>query len=161
MLSPIIQGQLQFTAAAIPDQITIITAPPQNDPRQKLLDARFLMRFTPMFPLAFLLGLTLFAVRSVKSWLTWWGIPFFISGSLAFVMSLIGAPVFGAVFQRVLVNRMSIFLPSILLDYSADLASIMLKALLNPILWQGLLLAVLGLGMVVVDYFVKEKKYTP
>lgn len=157
MLTPIIQGQLQFTAAAIPDQITIISAPPQDDPRQQLLDARFFMRFTPMFPIGFLLGLTLFAVRSVKSWLTWWGIPFFVTGSLAFVISLIGAPLFGAVFQRVLANRMSNYLPPLLLDYSADLASIMLKALLNPISWQGLLLLLLGFGMSVIGYFVKEK----
>ncbi|MBE0672897.1 MAG: hypothetical protein IH588_20150 [Anaerolineales bacterium] len=156
-LTPIIQGQLQFTAAAIPDQVTIISAPPQNDPRQRLLDIRFFMRLSPMLPLAFLLGLTLFAVRSLKSWLTWWGIPFFITGSLAFVMSLIGAPVFGAVFQRILVNRMSIYLPSILLDYGSDLASAMLQALLTPILWQGLLLTLLGLGMAVAGYFVKEK----
>ncbi len=72
-------------------------------------------------------------------------------------MSLIGAPVFGAVFQRMLVNRMSIYLPSILLDYGSDLAAAMLKALLNPILWQGLLLAVLGLGMAVAGYLVKEQ----
>lgn len=157
LLMPIIQGQLQFTAAAIPDQVTIITAPLQNDPRQKLLDARFLMRFTPIFPLAFLLGLTLFAVRSLKSWLTWWGIPFFITGSSAFVMSLIGAPVFGTVFQRMLVNRMSTYLPTILLEYGNDLAAAMVKALLNPILWQGLFLAVLGLVMAVAGYLVKDK----
>ncbi len=158
-MTPIIQSQLQFTAAAIPDQVTIISAPLQNDPRQRLLDIRFFMRLSPILPLAFLLGLTLFAVRSLKSCLTWWGIPFFITGSLAFVMSLIGAPVFGAVFQRILVNRMSIYLPAILLDYGSDLASAMLKALLNPILWQGLLLALLGLGMAVAGYFVKNKLY--
>ncbi|MFN8383330.1 MAG: hypothetical protein U0V02_15410 [Anaerolineales bacterium] len=155
-LTPIIQGQLQFTASAIPDQVTIITAPPENDPRKRLLDVRFVMRITPMFPLAFLLGLTIFAVRSLKSWLIWWGIPFSIAGFSAFVMSLIGAPVFGAVFQRILVNRMSIYLPPILLDYSSDLAAAMLKALLTPIIWQGLLLTVLGLTMTVAGYFVKE-----
>ncbi|MBL8102109.1 MAG: hypothetical protein JNM02_06250 [Anaerolineales bacterium] len=158
-LTPIIQGQLQFTAAAIPDQVTIISAPSQNDPRQRLLDIRFFMRLSPMLPLAFLLGLTLFAVRSLKSWLTWWGIPFFITGSLAFVMSLIGAPVFGAVFQRILVNRMAIYLPPILLNYGSDLAAAMVQALFTPILWQGLLIAVLGLGMAVTGYFVKENTY--
>jgi len=156
-LTPIIQSQMQFTAAAIPDQVTIITAPLENDPRQRLKAARFFMRLSPLLPLAFLLGLTLFAVRSLKSWLTWWGIPFAITGFIAFVMSLIGAPVFGAVFQRMLVNRMSIYLPTILLDYGSDLASAMVKALLNPILWQGLLLAMLGLGMAMAGYFVKEQ----
>ena len=157
-LTPIIQGQLQFTAAAIPDQVTIISAPLQNDPRQRLLDIRFFMRLSPILPLGFLLGLTLFAVRSLKSWLTWWGNPFFITGSLAFAMSLVGAPVFSVVLQRMLVNRMSIYLPTILLDYGSDLASAMLKALLNPIIWQGLLLTILGLGMAVAGYFVKEQK---
>lgn len=156
-LTPIIQSQMQFTAAAIPDQVTIITAPLENDPRQKLLDIRFFMRLSPILPLAFLLGLTLLAVRSLKSWLMWWGIPFSITGFTAFMMSLIGAPVFGAVFQRMLVNRMSIYLPTILLDYGSDFASAMVKALLNPILWQGLLLAAIGLVMAVAGYFVKEK----
>lgn len=157
LLTPIIQGQLQFTAAAIPDQVTIITAPLQNDPRQKLLDARFLMSFTPMFPLVFLLGISLFAVRSLKSWLTWWGRPFLITGLLAFVMSLIGAPVFGVVFERMLINRMSTYLPTILLEYGNDLAAAMVKALLTPILWQGLLLAMIGFGMAVAGYFAKEQ----
>lgn len=156
-LTPIIQSQMQFAAAAIPDQVTIITAPLENDPRQRLETARFFMRLSPLFPLAFLLGLTLFAVRSIKSWLMWWGIPFSITGFSAFVMSLIGVPIFGAVFQRMLVNRMSIYLPTILLDYGSDFASAMLKALLNPILWQGLLLAVIGLVMAVAGYFVKEQ----
>jgi hypothetical protein len=157
LLTPIIQSQLQFTAAAIPDSVTLVSAPLQNDPRQRLLDMRFFMRISPMLPLAFLLGLTLFAVRSLKSWLTWWGIPFFITGSLAFVMSLIGAPVFGAIFQRALVNRMPTYLPAILLDYGSALSAAMLKALLTPILWQGLLLALLGLGMIATKYFMKEK----
>ena len=157
-LTPIIQSQMQFTAAAIPDQVTIITAPLENDPRQKLLDIRFFMRLSPILPLAFLLGLTLFAVRSLKSWLMWWGIPLSITGFIAFMMSLLGAPVFGAVFQRMLINRMSIYLPTILLDYGSDFASAMVKALLNPILWQGLLLAVIGLVMAVAGYFVKEQK---
>lgn len=157
-LTPIIQSQLQFTAAAIPDQVTIISAPLQNDPRQRLLDIRFFMRLTPILPLAFLLGLTLFAVRSLKEWLTWWGIPFLVTGFLAFFMSLLGSPVFGAILQRMLANRMPTCLPPILLDYGSDLAAAMMKALLTPIIWQGLLLAVLGLGMTVAGYFVKERQ---
>ncbi len=156
-LAPIIQSQLQFTAAAIPDQVTIISAPFQNDPRQRLLDIRFFMRLSPILPLAFLLGLTVFAVRSLKSWLSWWGIPFLITGSIAFVISLIGAPVFGAVLQRMLTNRMPTFLPTIFLSQANDLASAMLKALLTPILWQGILLALLGLGMAIAGYFVKTQ----
>lgn len=157
LLSPLIQSQLQFTAAAIPDSVTLISAPPQNDPRQKLLDLRFFMRLTPILPLAFLLGLTLFGVRSLKDWLNWWGIPFLVTGFIAFFMSLLGSPVFGAILQRMISNRMPTYLPPILLDYGNDLAAAMMKALLTPILWQGLLLAVLGLGMTATGYWMKEK----
>ncbi|MDP1779963.1 MAG: hypothetical protein Q8K73_06800, partial [Anaerolineales bacterium] len=56
-LTPILQGQLQIAATVIPDQVTIISAPPQNDPRQRLKTARLFMRISPILPLAFLLGL--------------------------------------------------------------------------------------------------------
>ncbi len=158
VLTPIIQTQLQVTAAAIPDQVTIISASPQNDPRERLQTARFFMRLSPILPLAFLLGLTMLVVRTFKSWLSWWGIPFLAAGTISFLMALVGAPLFGAVLQRMLVNRMPAYLPAIFLEYGSDLASAMLKALLTPILWQGLLLALLGLGMAVTGYFVKEQK---
>ncbi len=157
-LTPIVQGQLQIAAAVIPDQVTIISAPPQNDPRQGLQTARLFMRISPILPLAFLLGMTIFAVRSLKSWLGWWGVSFFISGAIAFIMSLSGAPVVSAIFQALLVRRMPVYLPSILLGYAGDLASAMVNALLRPVLWQGLVIAVVGFGMAGISYFVKSQK---
>lgn len=157
-LTPIIQGQLQFAAAVIPDQVTIISAPPQNDPRQRLQTARLFMRISPILPLAFLLGLTILAVRSLKGWLSWWGVSFILTGSIAFVMSLLGAPVFGKILQRVLVSRMPLYLPTLMLDYASDLASAMVQTLLSPVLWQGLVLVMVGLVMAVILYFVKKRK---
>lgn len=156
-LTPVIQGQMQVTALALPDQFTIVSAPPANDPRIKLRTARMVMRLSPIIPLAFLLLMTIFAVNSLKSWLKWWGIPLFITGVLASLMSLSGAPMIGVIFQRVLVNRMPAFLPAILLDYTGDLASTMLKALLSPVFWQGLAIAAIGLVMMIGAYFIKVK----
>jgi hypothetical protein len=73
------------------------------------------------------------------------------------LMSLSGAPIFGAIFQRFLVNRMPAFLPAILLSYASNLASAMLQALLRPVLWQGLVIAFVGLIMAMVAYFIKSK----
>ncbi|MBK8418508.1 hypothetical protein [Candidatus Villigracilis saccharophilus] len=157
-LTPVIQSQMQMVSLAIPDQFALISAPPANDPRQKLQDARLLMRLSPIVPLGLLLLMTLLAVNSLKSWLNWWGIPFLITGGLASLMGLSGAPVVGVVFQRILVNRMPAILPPILLDYTGELASSMVKALLNPVLLQGLVLAVIGLVMVVGAFFVKARK---
>jgi len=158
MLSPVIQGQMQVATLAVPDQLTLLTAPLQNDPRQKLRTARMAMRLSPIFPLGFLLIMTMFTVNSLKSWLSWWGVSFSITGVFASLMSLGGAPIFGAIFQRVLVNKMPVFLPAILLSYASDLASAMLRALLAPVLWQGLLIALIGLEMAAGGYFIKSTK---
>ncbi len=157
LLTPVIQGQMQIATLAVPDQITLLSAPLENDPRLKLRTARMAMRLSPIFPLGFLLLMTIITVRSLKGWLSWWGIPFSITGVLASLMSFGGAPIFGAILQRILVNRMPAFLPSILLSYAGELASAMLQALFLPILWQGLGIAFIGFGMAVAGYFAKEK----
>ncbi len=158
LLTPAIQGQMQAATLAIPDQLILISAPPQNDPRQKLQTARMVMRLSPILPLGFLLLMTIFAVNSRKSWLNWWGIPLFIIGGLTAFTGLVGASVFGTVFQELLASRMPAFLPALLLDSVNALATAMLQALSIPILWQGLEFAVIGFGMAATGYFISAKK---
>jgi len=158
LLTPVIQEQLQFTALAIPDQVEIIRAPLQNDPRPKLKNIRLIMRFSLILPIILLLALTVFAVRSMKEWLSWWGIPLLISGGIAFVISLAGTPLVKIILQGILVARLPTYVPSILLEFAGDLASAMADALLHPILWQGLIITVIGLGMATASYFLKERE---
>jgi hypothetical protein len=158
LLTPIIQGQMQMTVLALPNQFTIIRAPTANDPRPKLQRARMLMRLSPIVPLIFLFIMTILAVNSLKSWLNWWGIPLIITGGIASLMSLSGAPAIGAILQKILVTGMPAFLPKVMLDYAGNLASAMVQALLNPVLLQGLIIAVIGLVMAAAAYFNKVKK---
>ena len=158
VMTPAIQAQLQVAAALIPDQITVYEAPLQNDPRQKLQTFRLFMRLSPILPLGFLLLMTIFAVNSFTSWLTWWGASFLATGTFAGLMSFTGAPIFSFVFQGMLASRLSDYLPSIFLAYASDLATAMLQALLSPVLWQGLSLAAIGLVMLLVGYFVKANQ---
>jgi hypothetical protein len=157
LITPIIQGQLQFTASVLPNQVIIVSATPQNDPRQRLETARLFMRISPLLPLSLLLGILIFGVRSLRGWMFWWGIPLAITGGIAFVMALLGGPVLGEIFQRILLAQMPNFLPGILSDYAGDLASAMVGALLSPVMWQGLALAFLGGGMMGAGYLVKMK----
>lgn len=154
LLTPIVQAQLQAATIAIPDQITIASADATNDPRQRLRTARLFMRLSPILPLIFLLGLTIIAVRSLKSWLSWWGIPFIITGVITSLMSLVGAPILGLILERLLVSRMPAFFPSIFLNYASELSSAMLQALLIPILWQGLVIAFIGLVMALISLLI-------
>ena len=158
LLTPLVQGQMQATARVIPDQITIFKAPPENDPRIKLQNMRFMMRLSPLIPMVFLLLMTLCVVNSLESWLWWWGIPFFITGILAILLGLSGAPLFGSVLQGFLLNRIPDYLPTIFLDYASDLAAAMVRAFLNPILWQGLVIALIGVIMVAGSFLIRRNK---
>ena len=145
-LTPLIQGQLQTTALALPDQVTLISAPAENnDPRPKLQSARLVMRLSPLVPLGFLLLMTLVAANSLKSLLGWCGVPFFITGLLATLIGLGGAPL-----TRILLNQMKAggnlnSLPAVIQGYAGSLVSEIVRALLVPVLWQGIVLAGLGL----------------
>lgn len=158
LITPIVQGQLQFAASIIPDELTLVTAPPQNDPRQRLQVIRFLMRLSPILPIAFLLALTIVIVRSPKDWLIWWGIPILAAGFIAFIIGVLGAPIAGAILERILVNRLPNYLPAFLSGFTGDLSSEMVRALLLPVIWQGLLLLVIGAGMTFAAYSINRKE---
>ena len=158
LLTPIVQAQLQAATIAIPNQITLARTDETNDPRQKLRNARLFLRLSPLLPLGFLLLLTLFAVNSLKSWLKWWGLPFMGTGVIASLLSLGSAPILGFVIERLLVNRMPTFFPAIFLNYAGELSSAILQALLRPVLWQGLMIALIGTVMTVASYFFQAKQ---
>ncbi|GAB4398961.1 MAG: hypothetical protein OHK003_22300 [Anaerolineales bacterium] len=156
LLAPIIQEQMQFTASIIPDQLTLVTAPLQNDPRERLQTTRLFMRLSLLLPIGFLLAVTIAAIRSVKDWLNWWGIPILITGFAIFMIGILGAPVFGVVLEGILARSLPNYLPAFLLDFTGNFASAMVRALLNPLLWQGLILAFIGGGMTGIGYFTRE-----
>jgi hypothetical protein len=45
-------------------------------------------------------------------------------------------------------NNMPTYLPVIMLDYARELSAAMVRQLLKPVAWQGLVLAFLGLVMI-------------
>jgi hypothetical protein len=161
LLTPLIQTQMNVTALALPDQITFASAEgvtPENDPRARLQTGRTLMRLTPLVPLGLLLLLTLLAVNSFKSWLDWWGIPFFLTGIFACIVSLSSAPVISGILKGIIAQRAPTFLPDVFSNYASDLASAMVNALTRPILWQATFLTLIGLIMVITSYAIRQKQ---
>lgn len=158
LITPVIQSQLQFAASIIPDEMTLITAPLQNDPRQRLQTIRFFMRLSPVLPIFFLLALTVLAVRTLNDWLTWWGFPLFITGLLASLTGLLGAPVIGRLVASILSNRLPAYLPDFLSSFTGDLPSAMVRALMAPILIQGLILFLLGAAMTGAGWAMKRRQ---
>jgi hypothetical protein len=156
MLMPIIQGQLKAASAIIPDKLTLVTAPLQDDPRERLRTARLFMRLSPILPILFLLTLTLLSVRTLNDWSKWWGHPLLITGVLTFITGLLGAPIIGKAVSSLLSDRLPNFLPQFLSNFTSDFASAMVRALLVPVIWQGLVLTIVGAGMVGLAIYLKR-----
>lgn len=158
MLMPLIQSQMQVTASLIPDQLTLITAPPQNDPRERIQTLRLFMRLSLILPILLLLTLTVFAVRSVNSWLSWWGIPLASTGFIAFLVGILGAPLFSLVIESALASQLPDYLPTFLLDFTGDFTAAMVQALLTPVVLQGIALTFLGVCMAILGYYLSHRQ---
>ena len=161
LMTPLIESQLQVLTTAIPDEITLISGTSSgtpNDPRIKLDRVRALMKVTPFFPLFFLFALSVFAVRTLTDWLKWWGYPFLITGAISALFAWLGAPILGLVAQRVLQDQGAGFIPPIFLSTLRETVSTVTNQILNPVVIEGLILAVLGLIMVLVAMYVLKKR---
>lgn len=153
IVRPLIQSQLQVMTVAFPDQITLIStdsAGTPDDPRLDLRIARAIMQVTPLFPMIFLLGLTIFAVRGLIDWLNWWGWPFLFTGVLSLLVALPGAFLVGLIIQWILERQVGRFLPPGLLTTLRETISAIASEILEPVIIIGFVLAGMGLLMILV-----------
>ena len=161
LINPLIESQLQVMTLTIPDQVTLISASQTNptaDPRINLDRVRALMKVSPFFPLFFLFGISAFAIRSLVGWLKWWGYPFLITGAFSALTAWLGAPVFGLLVQRILQNQVAGFVPPILFATMRETVSGVTSQILEPVMIEGLVLAVMGLLMVLIVIFIPKRK---
>lgn len=154
LMAPFIQAQLQAMTAIIPNEIAFIPGTTSNtpqDPRLKLNAVRSAIKLTPFIPAIFLFGIVVFAVRTFKEWLIWWGWPIMIAGGISALIALIGSPVIGWILQLLIQNQGTIFIPSILAASIGETTSAVARQMLAPVVIEGFILALLGLGMVIVS----------
>jgi hypothetical protein len=157
----LINAQLQSMTVTIPNEVTLIAdarANNTNDPRIKLNRARALMKVSPFFPLFFLFGLSVFAIRSLMDWLKWWGYPFLIIGAISSLLAYVGAPIFSWVVQRILQKQVAGFLPPVIFSAMLETVSAVASQILKPVVSEGLVLAILGLGMIVTAVLDKTRQ---
>lgn len=158
LLTPVVQAQLQSAALIIPNEVTLVhTQRGKDDPRNRIQTTRTLMKLTPLLPIGFLFLLTITIVTSPRSWLTWWGIPFFATGVVAMLVSIIGGPILGMVLKQIIQWQTRITLPISLSNYAGEISSAVLGAIMRPILWEGLFLFFVGMGMIMTSILLKHK----
>ena len=157
LFSPMIETQLQVMTIAIPDEVTLIKgnqAGTPNDPRRRLGQLRAGIKLTPILPLLFLFGLTMFAVRSLSDWLKWWGVPFLITGALSALLAVIGSPLAGGFIGQALSSGS---LPPALLSLTQETVGAAARQVLSPVVTQGLILAAAGLAMAVIGFLLARR----
>jgi hypothetical protein len=151
LITPLINAQLQSMTVTIPNEITLISnrTNTTNDPRIKLNRVRALMKASPFFPLFFLFALSVFAIRNLIDWLQWWGYPFLITSVISSLLAYVGSPIFIWVVERILQKQIGSFLPPVLFSTLMETVSGVASQILKPVVFEGLGIAILGLGMIV------------
>lgn len=160
LIAPFLQSQMGTVTAAIPDQITIIAGTDsgtQSDPRLKLHMVRSAVRFSPFFVVLLLLSIALFAVRSIRDLLVWWGWPLATTGFFSFIIALVGGSAMGLFLQFVIQTQGLIPLPPLLAPTITETISGVAGELIRPVIWQGLVMTVIGGVMFVVGYLLPTR----
>lgn len=160
LVTPVIETQLQLMTSSIPDEIKLISSEknnPADDPRTHLTTLRTFMKWTAVFPLIFLFGVTMFAVRSLQDWLKWWGYSFLITGAISLFFALVGSPILGLAVQAAIQRQEAGFLPPVLVPVLGETVSSVARQTLLPVIIQGAVIGAIGLGMVVAELFTRER----
>jgi hypothetical protein len=149
LFEPLMQAQLQGIASTIPDLVDLTpSAASTENPLQGLRAVRAVMRFSPLLPFGLLFLVTVFAVRDLKDWLDWWGIPLLAGGLFGLTLAAAISPLFKWAFTTYAVPRIPAYLPASLTETIRELTSSVLAGVAAPIVFQSVLLVLLGIVMI-------------
>lgn len=161
LIEPLIASQMQTITSAFPDQVTLISGTDSRspgDPRYTLHLVRSAIRFSPFLVVLLLLALTLFAVRSLRDLLVWWGVPFLAIGVTTALIALIGSPVVGWLLKFLIETRGAALVPPILASSIAETTSAVARQILNPVAIQALIIAVIGLMLLIAGILLTRRQ---
>jgi len=160
LMTPLIEAQLQTMITIFPNDVTFISdvrSGTPADPRLKLNTLRSAIKLSLFLPFLFLFGITVFAVRSLTGWLYWWGWPLMITGGVSTLIALVGSPIVGWILRLLIQNQGKILIPAILATSIAETASAVAVQMLAPVIIEGIILAIVGLGMVIVAVLLAKR----
>ena len=159
---------MQSAAEGIPDTLDLFAQPLTRDQsgnlrrgltllREKLNYLEWLAVWGPVVPAALLLLVALFGVRSFRGLLLWWGIPCLLAGGATVLFALPTAPAANWMFTHVIVPQLPKEIPAATLAAVVGLVTAVVQQLLGAALKVGAVLALGGLGAVIVSPFFKAK----
>ncbi len=161
LLAPFIQSQLESISASFPNEIALVPGTDSrtpSGPRLKMQWVRSGIVFSPFFLFLLLLAIAVFAVRSFRDLLLWWGWPLLITGGLAALIALVGSPLVGWLLQIMIQIYGAALIPPMLASTIGETTSAVARQMLSPVVIQGFLMAMIGLLMVIAGTFLFKKE---
>ena len=157
---PQIPDKAIFIKPPAPGTLPSGTGPFGADPITTFRIVRLIMRLSPLLPLFFLLLVTLFAVRSFKSWMRWWGIPIFISGMIALGLGISALLALNVAWTMYIVPRIPPFIPADMAGIGQELVRSIVHTISGWIILQAFILLAFGLAVWIGSYFIKTSNGT-
>jgi hypothetical protein len=168
LVTSLLPDLLNSVVPQIPDKAFIINPPAPGaptpgsgpfgaDPISTLRTIRLVMRLSLLIPLIFLILVTLFAVRNIKSWMRWWGIPFFVTGAITLVLGITIIPALNIAWIWFIAPQIPVFIPVEIPTVGLELFRSILKTLSGWIILPGVIICVLGLSAWIGSTFIKMK----
>ncbi len=160
VVRPVLQAELQSVAASLPDQVALGSGTTDPQLQSVLKDVqlgRFLMRTSPLLPLLLLFTLTLVAVRTLRSWLAWWGWPMLLTGLLGLPASLLAAPLLAPLLEHLFQRTLAQAVPPVISNAISSVLGEIINELLRPVVAESIVLLAVGALMVLASAFARRR----
>ena len=174
-LNPLVEVLLKNGVTYVPDEISftlpaaMLQASTAKNPQeispgelpeyiQTLRFTNKLISWTPLLPIIFILLVTVFAVRSIRDFLRWWGGSFLVAGGISLILLLTLYLTMDLSLGYLLPVPLRVFrLPSILMQIGLiELSQELVNGIFTSILIPAGILAILGILLLVGMYFLPK-----
>ena len=166
VVDPLMRVAIQSAASAIPDEMEFehpfsdvsgLTDIKEfgDDPIQSFFIARSFLSFGFLIPLVFLFLMTAFAVRSVRDWLLWWGVPLLLTGLIGLSLSALSLPILGWVVPQLIGFSVPVSVKPEIIAIGVDLGNALFRQVTQKIMVQAGIMAAIGFAFLVSAFFVR------
>jgi len=162
LVVPLLHQQLRNAVTGLPDEVQILPsassiASTSTDPLGILNKVRLAIHLSGLFPLVFLLLVTLLRVRTLSGWLRWWGIPTFFAGLTILGFGLTITQLYGVIWLKSIEPGFPPYFPDVLVSLFRDLLQFLAHAFSERVVFQGLVLAIFALLLWIGSHLLKKK----
>ena len=165
-LSEELQRRLKNISSELPEAAIIIKPPSPSTPpslrrffgedwQMALQKINMARPYAPFLPLGLLLLLALFAVRSLRGWMRWWGIPIFIAGLTTLISGVVLFFMFDQIWMKYILRTLPPLFASGFGQVTQDVVHMLANDLAKRIMLQAGVLTLLAFAILYASSFVK------